>query len=183
MFCQKCGSQIPDTTVICPVCGENVNSAHQPQPQPVIPSMKWYNFLTKFALICGAILNIITGISLLTGSVYGSDAELVYLVFPTLRPLDIIIALLIIGLAAFAFYVRKRLVGYYQNAPKLLTMLYLGVVIVDLIYIIGLSAILPSYVLSEVLTPSMYSNLIVSVVMMFVNMSYFKKRSHLFTNY
>ena len=38
MFCQKCGTQLPDGAAFCPVCGWS--AARQPQPQPLQPPKK-----------------------------------------------------------------------------------------------------------------------------------------------
>lgn len=204
MFCAKCGNQIAEGSAFCNNCGTAVTpqSAQQPVQEPVYqqpvyqqpvqpvqdltpqPSMKWYKFLIYFSLWAGAVLNIFSAISMLTGSQYGTDgeAELVYAMFEDLKTLDMLCGIFALVLAVFSIYTRFQLAGFKQKAPMFLTILYAGVCVYDLIYIIGCTNALPEYVLSEMDFTSMYSNLVTSAVMIFVNMSYFKKRAHLFVN-
>ena len=197
MFCAKCGSQVADNTAFCPNCGNPVASQvttasqaapayQQPLAQPGEPalSMKWFKFQINFSLWVAAILNAANAISMLTGSMYGSDgeAELVYAVFEDLKMLDTGCGVLLLALAVFGIFTRFQLAGFKKKGPTLLTILYAGVCAFDLIYIIGCSSILPEYVLQYVDFTSFYSAIASSLVFMGVNISYFKKRAHLFVN-
>ena len=144
--------------------------------QPELP-MKWFNFLTKFALIAGGILNILSGILYMTGAIYGDMADTVYDVFDELLGINVIFGLACIGLGIFGFYVWKRLSGYYENGPKMLNRLYLGNAIATLFYAIIVAAIVGG----DVDVSSSFGSFAVSMAMVACNTTYFKKRAHLFT--
>lgn len=192
MFCSKCGNQTADESAFCPNCGASVTpqTVSEPVPQQTIqpetpaPSMGWFKFLIYFGLWAGAVMNILGALPMLTGSMYG-EAEVVKLVYATfegLHGLDMFCGLFAIALGAFGIFTRFQLAGYKAKAPMLLSIVYAGAVVFNLVYIFGCTAVLPEYVLSEINFTSFYSNTVTSAVMIFVNQAYFKKRAHLFTN-
>ena len=119
MFCTKCGNQVPDGQKFCSACGNPMAPAQQPrqpqygqpqqqyqqpqqqyqQPQygrpqyqqaaPAALGMGWFKFLIYFALFAGAVLNALTAISMLTGSMYGESKDLVYLFYKDLKTVDL----------------------------------------------------------------------------------------------
>ena len=197
MFCSKCGNQIADDVAFCPQCGAatTTQSAQQPayqqpvyqqpaQPlQPELP-MKWFKFQINFAMWAAAILNAINAFAMLTGSQYGTDgeAELVYAMFEDLKMLDMACGVLLLALAVFGIYTRFQLAAFKQKGPKFLAILYAGVIVFDLVYVLGCSSILPEYVLEYVDFTSFYSGVAGSAVALAANITYFKKRAHLFVN-
>ena len=196
MFCPKCGSQIADDAAFCVNCGHAVNSQHAQAPQtqqpvqsypPVDPQaqqlpMKWFKFLIYFALWASAVLNALTAFSLLTGSVYGTDGEakLVYALFEDMKTLDTICGVLLLALVAWTIYTRFQLAGFKAKAPAYLTIMYGGVIAFNLIYIIGCISALPEYIVEAIDHTAYISSIVSSAAIMFVNISYFKKRAHLF---
>ncbi len=145
--------------------------------------MKWFKFLIYFSLWAGAVLNLINGVMLLTGGVYDGQADFVYDTLDGIQTIDMIVGFLSIALAVFGIYTRFRLAGYYKNGPSSLTILYVGSIIVNLVYIIGVYSILAGYDLSEIIDVSSFiSGSVMSAVMIFANISYFNKRKHLFVN-
>lgn len=197
MFCSKCGNQIADDVAFCPQCGAatTTQSAQQPayqqpvyqqpaQPlQPELP-MKWFKFQINFAMWAAAILNAINAFAMLTGSQYGTDgeAELVYAMFEDLKMLDMACGVLLLALAVFGIYTRFQLAAFKKNGPKFLAILYAGVIVFDLVYVLGCSSILPEYVLEYVDFTTFYSGVAGSAVALAANITYFKKRAHLFVN-
>lgn len=182
MFCSFCGARLPEGEPICPMCGASQvgfagQSSGNTANQNDMP-MKWFKFLIYFALFAGAVLNFFSGISMLNGSVYQGNANLVYSTFEDLKNLDTIVGVLLIGAAILAIFTRFRLAGFYRNGPVLLLITYAANIAIPLIYIIGVSNIVSGI---ELNTTANISNMCTSAVMMFVNMGYFKKRSHLFT--
>lgn len=168
-----------------------VQQSNAPAWQPVmeVPQepvqempMKWFKFLIYFALFAGAVMNVINGFSLLTGTAYEGNADAVYRVFPDLKAVDMLCGVLSLGLAAFGIFTRFQLSGYRRQGPTMLLISYVAVFIYDLVYIFGVRAAIPAYAIDMIDFTPMYSNIAVSVVMVFVNYSYFKKRSHLFVN-
>ncbi len=195
MYCYKCGAEIENTAMFCPHCGVEISAndqsdqQHQAPRQPYTPleqkpdlKMGWYKFLIYFSLFAGAVLNVLDAISLLTGGIYDGAAELVYAVFSSLKGLDTFIGIATLGLAGMCIYTRFRLSGFYKNGPMMLNITYIASLAVNLIYIIGLSSIVPDIISDASTVSSQVSSTITSVMMIFVNTAYFKKRSHLFVN-
>jgi hypothetical protein len=191
MFCPNCGAQIIDDSAFCPYCGTSnkavPQSTFRPQPAaaPMVadqPPMKWFKFLIYFGLFVGALSNAATGIQMLTGSAYGDNKELVYSFADGLQTLDMIIGIVALSLAALGIYTRFRLSGYHQNGPTLLLLTYAGSIAINAIYFIGIHMVLPDFILESTDTSSLISGSIVSVIMILVNHTYFKKRASLFEN-
>ena len=195
MLCPYCGKDVQENTAFCIYCGNPLNAAppypQQPTPpyQPNAPMypqpdyylpMKWYKFLIYFALWLGALLNLINGFQMVTGGQYGYEKELVYHYFGGLQALDVIVGLCTLAMAGLGVYTALRLIGYYKNGPKLLTYLYAGVIIVNVVYFAGLNIVVPEVV--EMLDMStLIIQIAVSAVMVFVNKAYFAKRTKFFT--
>ena len=98
MYCKNCGAEIDGSSVYCTRCGTNVSDPANQVASPSATSsagttpkanypMKWYKFLINFALFASAVLNIISGFNMITGSVYGSaeTANAVYSSFSGLE--------------------------------------------------------------------------------------------------
>ncbi len=188
MYCYKCGAENENTAKFCRACGADLSTAQAPH-QPSIPAqqdpalkMGWYKFLIYFSLFAGAVLNVFDAISLLTGGIYGGEAELVYSVFDGLKSLDAFIGITTLGLAGMCIYTRFRLSGFYKNGPMMLNITYIASLAVNLIYIIGVSSIVPDILSDASTVSSEVSSMITAIVMIFANTVYFKKRSHLFVN-
>ena len=185
MICPKCGKQIPDGSSVCPECLNPLedlavkSDAAYAEPTP---SMKWYKFLIFFALYATAILNIIGGVSQLTGTVYsvtGISASDVYAYYGQgLHILDIVMGILMIGIAVFAIFVRFQLAGYKKQGPKTLLVLY----VINLVVSLGYSLAVGAITSVNVMDSSSVGGLVISAVMIIVNYFYFKKRAHLFCN-
>jgi hypothetical protein len=202
MYCQHCGSNLDENSAFCPNCGASVQqnatqtsnftqtqqyppqSYGRPPVNTIQHSMKWFNFLIYFALFASAVLNLFNGIAVFTGSHYGTNgkADFFYGIVSDLKTLDTFMGLATIALAVFAIYTRFRLSGYRKNGPSMITLLYILTSAVNLIYIIGLYAILPEYIVSELDPYSYIIQIIVSAVMIFVNYTYFKKRKKMFVH-
>ena len=143
--------------------------------------MKWFKFLIYFALWASAILNIATGVMQLTGNIYemeGVSAAEIYDVFPKLQSIDKIYGLILIGLGVYILITRFALAKYKSFGPLLLYGVYILNLILPIVYA-GITAPILGVSITELLD---FTSLIVSGVMVFVNFSYFSKRSDLFTN-
>lgn len=153
---------------------------YTPVAQAPAMAMGWYKFLIYFALFASAVLNAISAISMLTGAMYDGSAKLVYAFFDGLKTLDTLMGIGLLVLAALAIYTRFRLSGYRKNGPAMLNTVYLVVAGLQLMYIIGAYSILPEIVAKELDITSPIISIVVSVAMVAVNTTYFKKRKHLF---
>ena len=161
--------------------GDNYYSYQDEKQTPEFP-MKWHKFLIYFALWAGALLNVANGMMMLNGMVYGSekDAKLVYALFEDMKSLDMICGVFLIILAVFGIFTRFQLAGFKKNGPMCVTLLYVGVIVFDLAYIIGACSILPEKVVEAMDFTSTGSSIAFSAAMMVYNISYFKQRAHLF---
>ena len=192
MFCTNCGSNVDKGTRYCPTCGAMMPQAVEEQPIQIVepfvepeetiakPPMKWFKFLIYFGLFLGALVSLSTAIDFFTGSVYDGNADLVYSAFGDLKTLDMLTAVLSLVMAGVAIYARFRLAGYYKNGPMMLVVTYAGGMVITLVYIIGIYAILPSYILESMDTSSYISAMAMSLAMIAANWKYFKKREYLF---
>lgn len=207
MFCPNCGNQC-ENSKFCPKCGtpvtqenqtlkseptpsfqyqsEPVNSYQSQQPQinvtPSLP-MGWYKFLINFAIFAGAVLNLVYGIQLLTGAHYGDGAaDYVYAAFPDLKTVDMLTGFATLALAGFGVYVRSRLAGYYADGPKKLNLLYLGSLIVSVVYLFAAFSVLPDGIGESVDFSSYYVSVAISIAMVCANTTYFKNREDMFIN-
>ncbi len=187
MYCPYCGANVPEHLARCPSCGADLNAPQSPETYAAAPSrpaerpMKWFHFLIYFALWISAIVNLVNGFPLLTGSAYGESTELLYAVSPALHVLTVLIGLLSIGMAVLCIYCRFRLAGFYRNGPATLYAVYLCGLVISILYSIGtllcLSDLMPGL---PVFNSTVITSILTSVVMLLVNRVYFKKRAHLF---
>lgn len=198
MFCPKCGTQNEDTATFCKSCGTKLNAqsapnqgwgAPTPTPTPGFTTasysnnmpMKWYKFLIYFLLWLSGVGNILGSIPYFSGSVYdsqGVSSELVYLVFPSLKTLNILYAIVLIALGALAIYTRFRLAAYAKNGPQLLNILYGVSAAASLLYALINGSVIDDYSAM----PVAIITIIVSVAIIVLNRIYFSKRASLFVN-
>lgn len=190
MFCPKCGACLANNAAFCGVCGAPIQTTNESNnPYPNVPEtisnplpMGWFKFLIYFSLFASAVLNVLNGFQMLTGSHYGGEKDLVYQVFDGLQMVDFVIGIASLAIAAFAVYTRMRLAGYHRNGPMLLSWLYIASAVVGVAYIAGLYVVVPEIVTESLDLTSTISSTVVSIAMVFVNRQYFKKRAHLFVN-
>lgn len=204
MQCPKCRAAMPNGAKYCTECGaklpvqpDSVPNVPQPaiqeapayEAQPVMTEappaqelqpceMKWYKFLIYFALWAGAIVNLIDSLQFFTGSILGDDVEILYAYYPLLKVLNLAFALILVAYAVFAIYTRYRLAQFRQNGPACLHALYLVQLAMVLIYWLAGSLILGEWLDLA----SGFSDLISSIVILCINIVYFRKRKHLFVN-
>jgi len=196
MRCHKCGTEVPDNSRFCNMCGadlsENGNSNTQrPYGFFVYPNasdlpMNWYRFLVMMSLPIGAFNAIFNGFSMVTG-VLNSE---IYSNYPSMRWVDIVFGIMFFAQAIYMMLTRKRLVGFFKNGPKMLYSVYLVTSTLGIIY-----EVISYYMIVQTASdPSMISSVSASlmvyciaqafaaVFMYAVNTKYFKKREHLFVN-
>ena len=155
-------------------------------PAPANPlddarGMKWFKFIIYFQLFASAVLNTISAITFLTGAHYQGMADQVYSYFHGLKGLDVFYGILLLALAGFAIFVRQRLAKFRRNGPLLYYVLMIVSIVVSFIYLIAGSSIL-HVSLGEVMDASSLASIVTSIVMLVVNIIYFKKRADLFVN-
>ncbi len=203
-FCANCGAMIEENVKFCPSCGSPVAQSAQPTEQPVNQQpvyqqpvyqqpvyqqpvvedkykgfpMKWYKFLVYFGLWLSAFFNGVSGITTLVTGIhqlthYGTAIS-VY---------NVILGILIIGIAVLVIVTAVKLLQLSASGPKLLLFVYgvnLAVMIINIIVtlIIGQGFV----TIGDLLSPSTITSIIVSIIMIAVNYTYFKKRESVFMN-
>lgn len=156
---------------------------------PVMPQhpMKWYKFLINFALIAGAILNILSAITYFTGSIYTTTAGLtmddvsyVYSQLPALKVVDVVYAIALIAMGVIGFITRKKLKDFEAAGPKMLYLLYALSAILPLVYNLMVCPIL-DVAFGDALI-DLVPTLIGQGIVLFCSYKYFSKREALFIN-
>ncbi|MBP5153312.1 MAG: zinc ribbon domain-containing protein [Lachnospiraceae bacterium] len=185
MFCTRCGNVLNDGEKICPACGNPTDTGSvnitTTLPKETLPGMGWYNFLVRVALILGCLVNIYQSVQALTGFIYDSDPEIVRQVYayygPALKASDVIYGILCLFMAGFCIYTRNRLRGFKIEGPGCVYALYTMNVLIPMLYV-GLIYIATGT------TPGLLSFIesAFGIVMLAVNLVYFKKRRLMFVN-
>ena len=156
-------------------------NAQPPVSSDYSDKLKWHKFLIYFALWAGAVLNVISGIRILTGSIYGVDVDAVYRTYGGLKTIDVLYGLLLCALAVYQIYLRFQLAGFKKEAPGKLSMMYIITILLGLAYMLVVSAV-TRISISALLDSSTVGSYIGSIVFLFINKAYYGKRSHLFVN-
>lgn len=200
MFCSYCGASfaenaqaiqqpvaqpvIPDPTAVQPIAQSVIPDPTAAQPaNPAQRSMKWFKFLINFALVAGAVLNILYGINYITGGVYFAQsngtvsADRVYSVYAGMKTVDVVYGLLLLALAAFSIYTRFRLSKFRKNGPMCLCMVYAIGAATTLIYAVSVLAVTGVDSMSQNIV-----SILVSVAFALGNYKYFYQRKDLFIN-
>lgn len=141
--------------------------------------MGWFKFLIYFGLWLGALLNITNGLRQVTGNIYLSEGvkpETIYALFPDLKGADGFFGVVSCILGVFCIVTRFSLAHYKKYAPAMLYILNIFVMALDLISNLVVSSITGIDSASGVL-----GGLIGSIIILSINVKYFKNRKHLFT--
>lgn len=190
MFCSQCGKYLTDDSAFCDQCGVPTQPIYPPVvPAPVAmpqepkqPSMKWFGFLIYFYLFASSTLCMLDGVLTLLGT-HHENAALLYSVMPGLQALDISFGVMYVLLGIFGVLTRFRLSGRYRNGPKFLMIFFIADCAWRILFLVGSllfqPLMTPAIVVSEVLSEII--SMAPSIVLLFVNLAYFKKRKHLFT--
>lgn len=160
---------------------ENNNQTNTANLESSPMPMKWHKFLIYCGLWLGGVGNALTGLGLVTGSAYtsaGVTAEQVYSVFPTLKPVDVILGLVSIAIGVMLIVVRFDLARFKRNGPKKLLILYGVSAVFTLAYPLLASA-MTGMSFTDLWDPATIVGSILGVV---INKIYYDKRGQLFIN-
>ena len=152
---------------------------------PTQPSMKWYKFIIYCQLILAPLIDLFNAYSSITGVAYEAQGagtkDLVYRIYPSLETIDKVYGFLLIGLAVLGFIARQKLAKFSSIGPKLY-FAFLGATLgAVLFYLIGLLSIFNEAEQIANLS-SLFGNVIGLIILICVNIPYFKNREHLFIN-
>ena len=143
--------------------------------------MKWHKFLIYFSLWANAVMSVISGAQIITGSQYGPPeaAGQLYATVSGLKAADMVFGVLLIAMGAFFIYTRFQLAGFKAGAPNKLTIAYALDLAITLGYLMVVSG-LTKIPVGDLMNSSVPSTIIASVVLIIVNRVYYNKRAHLF---
>lgn len=139
--------------------------------------MKWYRFAVYFQLFAYAIVYVVQGITHLQGLMHGfGTAEALYRQYPTLKQVELVIAVLGFGIAILSIISRQLLWHFHPKAPKVYLLVMALAGLYHFIYD-GLASLvigLPIFTVYDI------GGLISTVVIVLACRGYFANRSDLF---
>ncbi len=140
--------------------------------------MKWFKFMIYFGLWAAAVVYVLNAFNMFSGRVYAGMADQVYSAYPVMKPIDMAMGVLYIGLAVLAIVARFALAKYKKSGPGLFIAYYAGGAVLSALYAVAASLVIgqPAFNLSSIVS------LALSVVMIILNIIYFSKRKNLFVN-
>lgn len=195
-FCPKCGIKmdVQNPTNQNPVnqsmgnqnMGNQIpNNNYQPNPAPVYYAadsgelpMRWYKFVIWVQLFLNALLSVGTGIMIMTGAHYQGQETVVYMVYGSLKGLDIVMGIIMFALAGGAIWVRQMLSKFKKMGPTAYLILIALNGIINLLYSIMVFAITSL----NTFNATVISSIIVSIALCIGNYIYFNKRKSMFVN-
>ena len=144
--------------------------------------MKWYKFLIYFSLFAFCVGGVISGILFMAGKAYGEVSILIYRSFSAMRIVDLLSGIVMIALGVMAIFVRQKLVQFRKDAPSYL-LIFLSINTAhSAARLILTAALAGDLFFSSSLAGSYVLGLALSVLMIALNNTYFKKRASLFVN-
>lgn len=143
--------------------------------------MKWFHYLIKFGLIVDAVIHILMGIHYANGGRFTDPlvVEFIYTSYPGLKIVDLAYCVLMIALGALMIVTRIHLAKYKKTGPKLLLITNVIDLILPGLYLAGMGLFLP---VTENDLSAFVTSVAIYAAIFFINLSYFKKRKHLFIN-
>ena len=152
------------------------------------PSMKWYDFLKDLCLYLYAVVVALMACTTISGL---TNAQTVAWLkehgFEFLWTIDLISCVTLFALAAYAVLIRFALAKKKAKAPVMLLSLHALDVVLNLVQLIitgnvapKLNAIVPGMMQTDLFSSLM--PIVGGLVLIFVNLTYFRKRKELFQN-
>lgn len=198
-FCPECGANLApastpsaapeESAPVVPMAPENAAAPAMPHGTPdpsaaigVIATpqrgMKWFKFIIYFQLWAGMLVNLVTAVKYFTGAYYEGSAEMVYTFFPALHPLDIVMGVFCLALAAYAVVVQRVLAKFRTKGPMMYYLMYIVSTAGTVLYLLIGSLIIGQ----SAFTAETAGSFTGSLFMIFINIPYFNNRKHLFVN-
>lgn len=189
MQCSKCGASCPEEAQFCPNCGAPMAKAPQAQqgmPSVVSPygqpqqGMKWFQIMRVF-MVLGAIGGAANAVLLVTGMTWmqsGYDPSWVYGLYPAMQARDIFSGVLYLGAAVLCGMTAYCMTKYDRRTPLLATIIYGVTCTISVVSALLSDAVVGVFPYEDVSMAGAY--VVLGIVMVLVNRSYFNKRKHLF---
>lgn len=189
MQCSKCGTSCPEEAQFCPNCGAPMVKASQAQqgmPSVAAPygepqqGMKWFQVMRVF-MVLGAIVWAAGAVLLVTGMIWmqsGYDPSWVYGLYPAMQARDIFSGVLSLGAAVLCGMTAYCMTKHDRRTPLLATVVYGVTCAVSVVNVLLSDAVVGVFPYEDVSIAGTY--VVLGIVMVLVNRSYFNKRKHLF---
>ena len=178
-ICKNCGYQYSDSAFSCPSCGSTELQSKREatvKTEKLFP-MKWYYFLIYFLLFASVVGNIITLV--IEGfkfyALFAFNAENVFIT-------DIVTVITCVLAIIYCLRARHALAKKKEKGPGLLFKLYTITLIGNFIVLLFSFFISKNENVVIVNWLSLFITVFGQVIMLAVNMVYFKKREHIFKN-
>lgn len=152
--------------------------------QPPKLEMKWYKFLIYFSLFSGALFNLIDGIVYTAGlgdNLPAVIAEEYYFLPDNFKAIEVIFGLLTLAMAAWGIYTRFQLSNFKKNAPNCYYIFDITSTVISTAYSI-LGMVLTTDDGMFAIIGAIIIRVVSEVVFILCNVTYFRKRKHLFVN-
>lgn len=168
--------QGPVQTYSQPQMGQ-VSAPASAQPQL---GMKWFQVMRVF-MILGVIGAAANAVLLVTGMIWmqsGYDPSWVYGLYPAMQARDIFSGVLYLGAAVLCGMTAYCMTKYDRRTPLLATIIYGVTCAVSVVSVLLSDAVVGVFPYEDVSMAGAY--VVLGIVMVLVNRSYFNKRKHLF---
>ncbi len=190
MKCSFCGKEVREGSTVCESCGAeltidnngNEDSAVQTKNNTEL-EMKWYKFLIYFLLYANFVTYLFDGFIYLFGDKINFLSELFAdtLFTGKFRIIGIIYAVVLITLSVISLYVRNGLAKFKVSAPKNFIIFDIITSVISTVVTLLSMILVENAGLSDWL-PELLGSLLGSTAIIMCNITYFRKRKHLFIN-
>lgn len=187
MKCEYCNKELTDGSTICDRCGAEVEIktetlVHE-QPSKPEQGMLWFKWLIYFLMFENAVFYVANGIFSV------ADVKNEYIIdffdFPVFgekfRFVSVLFLIFSVFFAVLTILVRNRLAKFKSGSPKQFIILDIVVAVFTLVFEI-VSLIIASGVDATQILVSVIAAAIGELIYIMCNVTYFKKRAHLFNN-
>ena len=147
-----------------------------PETEPFHGRMKWYWFVVNIQLLLSGLSFLLNGFLYISGSLWGDQAGILYSTYPGLGLVDKGYGIFALAMAVFAIFTRRKLKNYEKGSPRQLILYYILSLVGTIVYIVLEMVIVGQ----NLITTNLIMSIMISVVMIFVNIYYFRNRRHLF---
>ena len=141
----------------------------------------WLKFIVYVQLFAGALLHLINTFLYCSGALYGTDSEIIYLIFPELHGLDIAMGVLSLLLCGATVLTRFMLTGLRRLGPWMYLGVYACNVLMSILYTVIACAV-TGLSLGELISARDISQIITSIALIAANFVYFRNRTNAFVN-
>lgn len=190
MKCDYCGKEVQNGLTVCDGCGagltvsdkENKTLSASAVKIPE-PEMNWFKFLIYFSLYAYFVSSLIDAFLCFFGEKFGFLSEFIVEIIFTgrFRFIGIIYAVIILIMAAAAIYVRNSLAKFKEFAPKYFIIWSISTSVISLLFTLLNITLIENSGFGDCMG-EVLGTAVGETIYVMCNVTYFKKRKHLFVN-